>query len=58
MIFFKAKPAVATPAPVTQPTTVDNARPVDATAVGKRKKSDTDGTDRRQRKTVDDNRLL
>jgi hypothetical protein len=58
MIFFKAKPAATTPAPVTQPTTVDNSSPVDATAVAKRKKSDTDGTGRRQRKTVDDNRLL
>ena len=64
MIFFKAKPAEPTPAVVPSPTvavaapTVESRKRVEETAAARRKKSDTDGTLRRQRRTVDDNRLL
>ena len=56
MIFFKAKPAAT--APAEQPTTVESRKRVEEVASARRKKSDTDGTLRRQRQTVDDNKLL
>jgi hypothetical protein len=58
MIFFKAKPAATAPAPAEQPATVDSRKRVEDVASARRKKSDTDGTLRRQRQTVDDNKLL
>ena len=58
MIFFKAKPAATAPAPAEQPTTVESRKRVEEVASARRKKSDTDGTLRRQRQTVDDNKLL
>jgi hypothetical protein len=58
MIFFKAKPATTAPTPLAQPTAVETRKPVEEAAVAKPKKSDTDGSLRRQRRTVDDNRLL
>jgi hypothetical protein len=58
MIFFKAKPAATAPVQAEQPTTVESRKRGEETASARRKKSDTDGTLRRQRQTVDDNRLL
>jgi hypothetical protein len=58
MIFFKAKPAPAAPVPAEQPTTVEGRKRVEEIASARRKKSDTDGALRRQRQTVDDNKLL
>jgi hypothetical protein len=57
MIFFKAKPAAA-PAPSDKPTIAESGKRVEDAASAKRKKSDTDGTLRRQRQTMDDNKLL
>ena len=57
MIFFKAKPAATTPVRSRrQPATVESRKRVEEIASARRKKSDTDGTLRRQRQTVDDNR--
>jgi hypothetical protein len=58
MIFFKTKPAETTPVPAAAVPTVDSRKRVEEIALARRKKSDTDGTLRRQRQTVDDNRLL
>jgi hypothetical protein len=58
MIFFKAKPAATAPVPVEPPTTVESRKRVEEATSARRRKSDTDGTLRRQRQTVDDNRLL
>ena len=59
MIFFKQKPAPATPAPAAPPAKVDAPeRMEDAAVVSKRKKTDSDGTLRRKRQTAEDNRLL
>jgi hypothetical protein len=58
MIFFKAKPADPTPVAATPPAPVESRKRVEEKASARRKKSDTDGTLRRQRQTVDDNRLL
>jgi hypothetical protein len=58
MIFFKAKPAETTPVAVVPPIAAETRKRVEETASARRKKSDTDGALRRQRQTVDDNRLL
>jgi hypothetical protein len=57
MIFFKAKPAATAPVKPEQPT-VESSKRGEETASGRRKKSDTDGALRGQRKTTDDDRLI
>ena len=58
MIFFKAKPAATAPLPPEQPMAVEGRKRVEGVTSAKRKKSDADGTLRRQRQTTDDNKLL
>ena len=58
MIFFKQKPAPATPAPAAPPAKVDAPERMEDAAVSKRKKTDSDGTLRRKRQTAEDNRLI
>jgi hypothetical protein len=58
MILFKAKPPATAPVPPERPTTAESGKRVEEAASAKRKKSDTDGTLRRQRQTMDDNRLI
>ena len=58
MIFFKQKPAPAVPTPAAPPAKVDAPERVEDAAASRRKKTDSDGTQRRKRQTAEDNRLL
>lgn len=57
MIIFKKKPAPAEPDPANV-AAVPDPQTTEETASARRKKSDSDGTLRRKRQTVEDNRLL
>lgn len=56
MIIFKKKSDLTPPVPVE--TEAGRVEQMPKTAAEKQRKSDTDGTRRRKRQTVDDNRLL
>jgi hypothetical protein len=58
VIFFKQKPVPAVPAPAAPLAKADVPEHVEDAAVSKRKKTDSDGTQRRKRQTAEDNRLL
>jgi hypothetical protein len=58
MITFRKKPKTAAPDPVTLEIPVNSPKRIEEGVAARRKKADSDGTRRRARQTVEENRLL